>query len=231
MCCAFIYCRSLSYITCMGCFSFLLLGVMYFIMDIKGWWGGQPFIYPGKYTRKMAQGYIAKTLWYKAMCYNPAGKTSQNRLKLCQHNDVISTSFSRWKWMTTFLMGISCWKAPWFMQALLITMSLFLDTLTSCLCGGLQGWIPSLCTWATLSWGPTFPSAGRCALWTATGRSCSRTCGPPLSGSSSLTCYTGRSSFSKSNSATIQLLSFSVCFHSEPLLWEWLQMLDFIVLL
>ncbi|XP_038816063.1 heparan-alpha-glucosaminide N-acetyltransferase [Salvelinus namaycush] len=38
---------SLSYITCMGCFSFLLLGVMYFIMDIKGWWGGQPFIYPG----------------------------------------------------------------------------------------------------------------------------------------------------------------------------------------
>ncbi|XP_035609830.1 heparan-alpha-glucosaminide N-acetyltransferase isoform X1 [Oncorhynchus keta] len=38
---------SLSYITCMGCFSFLLLGVMYFVMDIKGWWGGQPFIYPG----------------------------------------------------------------------------------------------------------------------------------------------------------------------------------------
>uniref|UniRef100_A0AAY4DYX8 Uncharacterized protein n=1 Tax=Denticeps clupeoides TaxID=299321 RepID=A0AAY4DYX8_9TELE len=40
-------CRSLSYVTCMGCFSFLLLGVMFFIVDIKGWWGGQPFIYPG----------------------------------------------------------------------------------------------------------------------------------------------------------------------------------------
>jgi hypothetical protein len=65
----------------MGCFSFLLLGVMYFVMDIKGWWGGQPFIYPGKYTRKMAQGYIAKTSRNKAMCYNPAGKTGQNRLK------------------------------------------------------------------------------------------------------------------------------------------------------
>ncbi|XP_054654104.1 heparan-alpha-glucosaminide N-acetyltransferase [Dunckerocampus dactyliophorus] len=38
---------SLSYVTCMGCFSFLLLGGMYFICDIKGWWGGQPFIYPG----------------------------------------------------------------------------------------------------------------------------------------------------------------------------------------
>uniref|UniRef100_A0A3B4V5E2 Si:dkey-192p21.6 n=1 Tax=Seriola dumerili TaxID=41447 RepID=A0A3B4V5E2_SERDU len=38
---------SLSYVTCMGCFSFLLLGAMYFVTDIKGWWGGQPFIYPG----------------------------------------------------------------------------------------------------------------------------------------------------------------------------------------
>ncbi|XP_061818002.1 heparan-alpha-glucosaminide N-acetyltransferase isoform X2 [Nerophis lumbriciformis] len=38
---------SLSYVTCMGCFSFLLLGGVYFISDVKGWWGGQPFIYPG----------------------------------------------------------------------------------------------------------------------------------------------------------------------------------------
>ncbi|XP_046885478.1 heparan-alpha-glucosaminide N-acetyltransferase [Hypomesus transpacificus] len=38
---------SLSFVTCTGCFSFLLLGAMHFIMDIKGWWGGQPFIYPG----------------------------------------------------------------------------------------------------------------------------------------------------------------------------------------
>ncbi|XP_061602033.1 heparan-alpha-glucosaminide N-acetyltransferase isoform X2 [Cololabis saira] len=38
---------SLSYVTCMGCFSFLLLGGMYFVIDVKGWWAGQPFIYPG----------------------------------------------------------------------------------------------------------------------------------------------------------------------------------------
>ncbi|CAL8299720.1 unnamed protein product [Merluccius merluccius] len=38
---------SLSYVTCMGCFSFLLLGSMYVVIDLKGWWGGQPFIYPG----------------------------------------------------------------------------------------------------------------------------------------------------------------------------------------
>ncbi|XP_029306054.1 heparan-alpha-glucosaminide N-acetyltransferase [Cottoperca gobio] len=38
---------SLSFVMCMGSFSFLLLGGMYFVTDIKGWWGGQPFIYPG----------------------------------------------------------------------------------------------------------------------------------------------------------------------------------------
>ncbi|XP_057704672.1 heparan-alpha-glucosaminide N-acetyltransferase [Corythoichthys intestinalis] len=38
---------SLSYVTSMGCLSFLLLAGMYFIMDVMGWWGGQPFVYPG----------------------------------------------------------------------------------------------------------------------------------------------------------------------------------------
>ncbi|XP_016098570.1 heparan-alpha-glucosaminide N-acetyltransferase-like [Sinocyclocheilus grahami] len=36
---------SLSFVTCMGRMSFVLLGVMYFIVDIKEWCG-QPFIYP-----------------------------------------------------------------------------------------------------------------------------------------------------------------------------------------
>ncbi|KAK5600509.1 hypothetical protein CRENBAI_017503 [Crenichthys baileyi] len=38
---------SLSYVLSMGCFSFLLLGGMFFVIDVKGWWHGQPFIYPG----------------------------------------------------------------------------------------------------------------------------------------------------------------------------------------
>nr|XP_015202918.1 PREDICTED: heparan-alpha-glucosaminide N-acetyltransferase-like [Lepisosteus oculatus] len=38
---------SFSYITCMGCFSFILYGLMYYVIDVKGWWGGQPFIFPG----------------------------------------------------------------------------------------------------------------------------------------------------------------------------------------
>ncbi|KAF3842363.1 hypothetical protein F7725_024314 [Dissostichus mawsoni] len=39
--------KSLSFVLCMGSVSFLLLGGMYYVTDIKGWWGGQPFIYPG----------------------------------------------------------------------------------------------------------------------------------------------------------------------------------------
>lgn len=38
--------RSLSYVMCMGCFFFLLLGGIYFVTDMKGWWAGLPFVYP-----------------------------------------------------------------------------------------------------------------------------------------------------------------------------------------
>ncbi|CAL1578381.1 unnamed protein product [Knipowitschia caucasica] len=38
---------SLSFVTCLGSFSFLLLGAMYFIIDVRGWWRGRPFIFPG----------------------------------------------------------------------------------------------------------------------------------------------------------------------------------------
>ncbi|XP_069096296.1 heparan-alpha-glucosaminide N-acetyltransferase-like isoform X1 [Pleurodeles waltl] len=38
---------SLSFVTTMSCFSFLVLGVMFYVIDVKHWWGGQPFIFPG----------------------------------------------------------------------------------------------------------------------------------------------------------------------------------------
>ncbi|XP_069609209.1 heparan-alpha-glucosaminide N-acetyltransferase-like isoform X1 [Ranitomeya imitator] len=38
---------SLSFITTLSCFSFLLLGLMFYVIDVRHWWGGQPFIYPG----------------------------------------------------------------------------------------------------------------------------------------------------------------------------------------
>ncbi|XP_056387378.1 proto-oncogene tyrosine-protein kinase receptor Ret-like isoform X5 [Hyla sarda] len=37
---------SLSFITTLSCFSFLLLGLMFYVIDVRRWWGGQPFIYP-----------------------------------------------------------------------------------------------------------------------------------------------------------------------------------------
>ncbi|XP_030628625.1 heparan-alpha-glucosaminide N-acetyltransferase [Chanos chanos] len=38
---------SLSYVMCMGCLSFVLLAGMFFVVDVKDWWTGKPFIYPG----------------------------------------------------------------------------------------------------------------------------------------------------------------------------------------
>ncbi|XP_069467701.1 heparan-alpha-glucosaminide N-acetyltransferase-like [Ambystoma mexicanum] len=38
---------SLSFVTTLGCFSFVVLGLMFYVIDVKHWWGGQPFIFPG----------------------------------------------------------------------------------------------------------------------------------------------------------------------------------------
>nr|XP_016851015.1 PREDICTED: heparan-alpha-glucosaminide N-acetyltransferase-like [Anolis carolinensis] len=38
---------SLSFVTTLSCFSFVLLGIMFYVIDVKKWWGGQPFIFPG----------------------------------------------------------------------------------------------------------------------------------------------------------------------------------------
>ncbi|XP_034994000.2 heparan-alpha-glucosaminide N-acetyltransferase-like isoform X3 [Zootoca vivipara] len=38
---------SLSFVTTLSCFSFVLLGIMFYVIDVKNWWGGQPFIFPG----------------------------------------------------------------------------------------------------------------------------------------------------------------------------------------
>ncbi|XP_053168793.1 heparan-alpha-glucosaminide N-acetyltransferase-like isoform X1 [Hemicordylus capensis] len=38
---------SLSFVTTLSCFAFVLLGIMFYVVDVKNWWGGQPFIFPG----------------------------------------------------------------------------------------------------------------------------------------------------------------------------------------
>lgn len=38
---------SLSYVTTLACFAFVLLAVIYYIVDVKKWWSGAPFYYPG----------------------------------------------------------------------------------------------------------------------------------------------------------------------------------------
>ncbi|XP_044045519.1 heparan-alpha-glucosaminide N-acetyltransferase isoform X2 [Siniperca chuatsi] len=38
---------SLSYVTTLACFAYVLLVLMYYTVDVKKWWSGAPFYYPG----------------------------------------------------------------------------------------------------------------------------------------------------------------------------------------
>lgn len=38
---------SLSYVTTLACFAYVLLVLVYFTVDVKKWWSGAPFYYPG----------------------------------------------------------------------------------------------------------------------------------------------------------------------------------------
>lgn len=38
---------SLSYVTTLSCFAFVLLVLVYYTVDVKKWWSGAPFYYPG----------------------------------------------------------------------------------------------------------------------------------------------------------------------------------------
>lgn len=38
---------SLSYVTTLACFAFVLLVLVYYTIDVKKWWSGAPFFYPG----------------------------------------------------------------------------------------------------------------------------------------------------------------------------------------
>ncbi|KAI1887703.1 hypothetical protein AGOR_G00193040 [Albula goreensis] len=38
---------SLSYITTLSCFAFVMLFIIYYTVDVKRWWSGAPFFYPG----------------------------------------------------------------------------------------------------------------------------------------------------------------------------------------
>lgn len=44
--------RSFSYVTTLSCFAFVTLGVFYYTVDVKKWWSGAPFFYPGKHFKQ-----------------------------------------------------------------------------------------------------------------------------------------------------------------------------------
>lgn len=41
--------RSLSYVTTLACFAYVLLVLIYYTVDVKKWWSGAPFYYPGEH--------------------------------------------------------------------------------------------------------------------------------------------------------------------------------------
>nr|CAD7418822.1 unnamed protein product [Timema cristinae] len=41
---------SLSFVMVTSCFAFFLLSALYYAIDVRQWWSGAPFYYPGKDT-------------------------------------------------------------------------------------------------------------------------------------------------------------------------------------
>lgn len=49
--CWHVFCRSLSYVTTLSCFAFIALALVYYFVDVKRWWSGAPFFYPGDWPQ------------------------------------------------------------------------------------------------------------------------------------------------------------------------------------
>lgn len=50
--------RSLSYVTTLACFAYVLLVLVYFTVDVKKWWSGAPFYYPGEHCAVLSDIHI-----------------------------------------------------------------------------------------------------------------------------------------------------------------------------
>ncbi|XP_077310059.1 heparan-alpha-glucosaminide N-acetyltransferase-like [Lithobates pipiens] len=79
---------SLSFITTLSCFSFLLLSLMFYVIDVRHWWGGQPFIYPGMNSIFV---YVGHTLLATYFPFNWEVKDSKSHYELLAQ-DLLGTS-------------------------------------------------------------------------------------------------------------------------------------------
>lgn len=46
--------RSLSYVTTLACFAYVLLALIYYAVDVQRWWSGAPFLFPGELRMTLA---------------------------------------------------------------------------------------------------------------------------------------------------------------------------------
>ena len=65
---------SLSFILCMGGFAMILLATLHYVIDIKHWWSGSPFVYPG--MNSIAVYMISELLGcFFPLSFNPPGSS------------------------------------------------------------------------------------------------------------------------------------------------------------
>lgn len=112
VCLLFLF-RSLSYVMAMASMAFLLLSVLYIIIDVKCLWNGAPFIYPGIYiTCARASGscslfyltFIDLCVWF--MLYIVQVGISKNRLCISVLRTKCDLLFCTWRKGTSALRKI-----------------------------------------------------------------------------------------------------------------------------
>jgi heparan-alpha-glucosaminide N-acetyltransferase len=75
---------SLSFIFCMGGFAMVILGVLHYVVDVKQWWSGSPFVYPG--MNSIAVYMISEIMsGYFPLSFNPPGGRSSHAWMLTQN--------------------------------------------------------------------------------------------------------------------------------------------------
>lgn len=68
--------RSLSYVTTLACFAYVLLALIYYTVDVQKWWTGAPFLFPGetehhvRITMKQTDRYFIKFGVFRLWCFS-----------------------------------------------------------------------------------------------------------------------------------------------------------------
>ncbi|RUS78252.1 hypothetical protein EGW08_013991, partial [Elysia chlorotica] len=95
---------SLSYTLVTACFAFILLSALYVLIDVLGFWKGQPFIYPGMNSIVV---YCCSEMFYKQFPVSWAvSETHLNLLLLCVWGTAVWTAFAYWLFLKKIFIAL-----------------------------------------------------------------------------------------------------------------------------